>query len=154
MGRSSVLRIELRPLFVSADATNMLRRLHPHDPDILDDALVKGTPGSIRNVPDESFVPGANVSSPYARLSGAGPTVAQRQAVQGQPCVECGRVTPTQVADHIDPLSVQHYREGAVNVAEQAKLSAVQPHCPDCSNLQGGLLSAFVARMNRLLGFK
>ena len=138
----------------NVEATSMLRALNPNDPDIFDNAVVRGTPGSISNVPDESFVPGPNVTTPYDRPTAAGPNTDQRNSVQGLPCVECNTVTPNQVADHVDPLSVQHYREGAVNIVEQARVSAVQPHCPDCSNLQGGLLSAFVARMNAMLGFR
>ncbi|MDR3638705.1 MAG: RHS repeat-associated core domain-containing protein [Isosphaeraceae bacterium] len=106
----------------------------------------------ISNVPNSDFVPNANVSQRYSRPSGAGPTAAQRASVQGKPCVECGKVTPNQVADHIDPLVVQHFREGAVDVAQQAQVSAVQPHCPGCSSVQGGLLSAFSKKMKAILG--
>jgi hypothetical protein len=107
----------------------------------------------ISNVPGDDFVPNPSASKPYSRPSGAGPTSAQRVAVQGKPCVECGKVTPKQVADHIDPLSVQHYRDGAVDIAKQTKLEAVQPHCPDCSAKQGGFLSAFSKRMKSLFGW-
>jgi hypothetical protein len=41
--------------------------------------------------------------SPYVRPSGA-TTAAQRASVQGLPCVDCGAITGTQVADHITPL--------------------------------------------------
>jgi hypothetical protein len=57
-------------------------------------------------VPDESFVPNANVTTPYVRLRAAGPTPEQNASVQGQPCVVCGAVTPKQVADHKEALSV------------------------------------------------
>ena len=110
-------------------------------------------PKRISNVPDRGFVPNPSVPSQYARPRGAGPTAAQRAAVQGKPCVECGMVTPKQVADHIDPLVVQHYRDGAVDVAKQSMIDAVQPHCPTCSAIQGGMLSGFSKRIKSLLGW-
>jgi hypothetical protein len=113
----------------------------------------QAAPKGISKIPDETFTPNPSVKEPYRRPRGAGPTAAQRAAVQGKPCVECGKVTPKQVADHIDPLSVQHYRDGAVDIAGQTKVEAVQPHCPDCSLRQGGLLSAFSKRMKSLLGW-
>lgn len=104
-------------------------------------------------VPGDDFVPNPNVTDPYARPSAAGPNAAQKASVQGKPCVDCGAVTPNQVADHIDPLVVQHYREGAVNVQQQSQVSAVQPHCPACSASQGGQLGAFGRRMREFFGF-
>jgi RHS repeat-associated protein len=108
-------------------------------------------PKGIKNVPSDDFVPGPNVTTKYKRPSGAGPTAAQREAVQGKPCVDCGKVTAKQVADHKDPLVVQHYREGTVGTAAQSAVDAVQPHCPACSAKQGGFLSAFSRRMKELL---
>ncbi|MES2354411.1 MAG: hypothetical protein V4568_08395 [Pseudomonadota bacterium] len=112
-----------------------------------------GRSGLQVGVPKEGFVPSNNVTQPYTRPSGAGPTAAQKSAVQGQPCVDCGAVTGKQVADHIDPLVVEYYRTGSVNVAKQSSTSAVQPHCPACSASQGGQLSAFAKKMKTLLGF-
>ena len=108
------------------------------------DKLLSGVPG-------EDFVPNPAVTSPYVRPSQAGPTKAQKQFVQGKPCVDCGAVTAAQVADHIDPLSVEYYRTGKVDVMHQSSTKAVQPHCPGCSNKQGGQLSAFARRMKKLL---
>jgi len=104
-------------------------------------------------VPGEDFTPNANITAPYSRPSGAGPTAAQRAAVAGQPCVDCGAVTDNQVADHIDPLVVQYYRDGAVDVSAQRSIDAVQPHCPTCSAIQGGQLSAFGRAMKNFFGF-
>lgn len=53
------------------------------------------------------------------------------------PCVDCGAVSGNQVADHIDPLVVQYYRDGAVDVAAQ-----------------GGQLSAFSRAMKKCLGLQ
>jgi hypothetical protein len=115
--------------------------------------LVHNTPGCpISNVPGEDFVPNSDITTPYSRPSAAGPTAAQRASVQGQPCVECGAVTPNQVADHIEPLVVQYYRQGAVDVAQQSTVEAVQAHCPHCSAVQGGQLSGFAKAMKNLLG--
>jgi len=105
----------------------------------------------ISNVPGDDFVPNSGVVSRYARPSAAGPTAAQRASVQGKPCVECGVTTSRQIADHKTPLIVQHYRDGAINSVDQAALSAVQPHCPRCSAIQGGLLAGFSRKMRALL---
>ena len=48
----------------------------------------------------------------YQRLGPYGPTTQQTAAVQRQPCVVCGRIEAKMVADHIDPLVVEHYRVG------------------------------------------
>lgn len=104
-------------------------------------------------VPGPEFVPSEAVTAPYARPSGAGPTAAQRASVQGKPCVDCGALTSKQVADHIDPLVVQYYRTGSVNVSQQSSLEAVQPHCPSCSASQGGQLGVFGKLMKDLFGF-
>ena len=74
-------------------------------------------------------------------------------AVQGQPCVDCGAITPKQIADHVDPLVVQYYRDGSVNVGQQSSVDAVQAHCPACSASQGGQLSAFSKAMKQFFGF-
>jgi hypothetical protein len=108
--------------------------------------------GRISNVPGNDFAPDPSIAKPYSRPSGAGPTAAQRAAVQGKPCVECGEVTANQVADHIDPLSVEYYRTGTNDIAHQSSIEAVQSHCPECSNVQGGLLSGFSRYMKKLLG--
>lgn len=113
---------------------------------------VKGGPGKL-GVPEEGFVPNAKVTEPYVRPSVLGRTADQKAAVQGKPCVECGALSKNQVADHKDPLVVQHYREGKVNVEQQRSVGAVQPHCPQCSARQGGYLSAFSRTMRELFGF-
>jgi hypothetical protein len=46
-------------------------------------------------VPGSDFTPSADVTGPYVRPSGAGPNAAQKASVQGQPCVDCGTVTPS-----------------------------------------------------------
>ncbi len=84
-------------------------------------------------VPGSDFQPNANVSGPYVRPTGAGPTAAPRASVQGQPCVDCGAITSNQVADHKYPLVVQYYREESVDIGQQRTIDAVQPHCPSCS---------------------
>ncbi len=116
--------------------------------------LVHNTPpcGRVSGVPDADFTPDPS-AGPYKRPRGIGPTAAQRRSVQGKPCVDCGAVTPTQVADHIDPAVVEHYRTGAVDVAKQSSVDAVQAHCRTCSARQGGMLSGFAKRMKVILGF-
>ncbi|HHY0363484.1 TPA: RHS repeat domain-containing protein, partial [Vibrio cholerae] len=102
-------------------------------------------------VPNDDFVPSPDVTEKYTRPSKAGPTKAQKASVQGKPCVDCGAITPKQVADHKDPLVVQHYREGSVNIQQQRQIDAVQPHCPSCSNVQGGQLGVFGKKMKEYL---
>jgi hypothetical protein len=104
-------------------------------------------------VPGGDFTPNPDITGPYVRPSGAGPNAAQKASVQGKPCVDCGAVTGNQVADHIDPLVVQYYRDGAVDVPTQSSVDAVQPHCPTCSAVQGGQLGAFGKLMRNYFGF-
>lgn len=104
-------------------------------------------------VPGSDFTPNPDITGPYVRPSSAGPNNAQKASVQGQPCVDYGAVTPNQVADHIDPLVVQYYRDGAVDVPAQSSVDAVQPHCPTCSAIQGGQLGAFGKAMRNYFGF-
>jgi len=107
-------------------------------------------PVNAYGVPVDDFVPKAG-AGPYARPAAAGPTAAQQAVVQGQPCVVCSKTAPKMVADHVDPLVVEHYRTGTIDVAKQSSVVAVQPHCPSCSSSQGGQLSAFSKRMKKQL---
>jgi len=104
-------------------------------------------------VPGPDFTPSKKVTAKYKRPKAAGPTRAQKKSVQGKPCAACGKRTKKQVADHKKALAVQHYETGKVNVENQSKVKAVQPHCPNCSAKQGGFLAGFVNKMNKLLGF-
>jgi RHS repeat-associated protein len=88
--------------------------------------------------------------SPYARPSGA-TTAAQRAAVQGQPCVACGAITETQVADHISPLVQEWYDTGTIDTTGMRSVSAVQPQCPTCSAAQGGQMSWYSRYMRDLV---
>lgn len=116
-------------------------------------SLASGGKQAKAGVPGPEFAPSQAVTGPYVRPSGAGPTAAQRASVQGKPCVDCGTLTGRQVADHIEPLVVQHYRTGSVNVTQQRSLEAVQPHCPPCSAVQGGQLGIFSRLMKDRFGF-
>jgi hypothetical protein len=93
--------------------------------------------------------PPDEVSGPYRRPSGA-TTDAQRASVQGRPCIDCGSISPRQVADHIFPLVREFYETGRINMFRMRSLEAVQPQCPFCSARQGGLLSSFSRQMRRL----
>lgn len=104
-------------------------------------------------VPTGDFVPKPGIT-PYSRPSAAGPTTAQKQSVQGKPCVICGTVNPTMVADHIDPLAVEYYRTGENDIETQTSVDAVQPHCASCSSSQGGRMSAFSQKMKKILSGK
>lgn len=93
------------------------------------------------------------VTAPYKRPSGA-TTQQQRQAVQGKPCVDCGRMSPSQHADHKKPLVKEHYETGKIDKQRMRSQDAVQPQCPTCSNAQGGRLSAYSRMMKRVFGFE
>ncbi|MEI2732705.1 MAG: hypothetical protein V9G08_12035 [Dermatophilaceae bacterium] len=80
------------------------------------------------------------ITTRYSRPSGA-TTRAQREAVQGRPCVECGNIAERQVADHVDPLVKEYYRTGTIDMQRMRSLEAVQPQCPTCSARQGAPLS-------------
>jgi filamentous hemagglutinin family protein len=118
-----------------------------------DDKTANNSRGVKSGVPGVDFTPNPDIVAPYTRPRGVGPTTAQRASVQGKPCVDCGETTERQVADHIDPLVVQYYRDGAVDVLRQNSLEAVQPHCPGCSSTQGGQLGAFSKAMKKLFRF-
>lgn len=104
-------------------------------------------------VPGSDFTPNPAITAPYSRPSGAGPSAAQQASAQGRPCVDWGATTSNQVADHIDPLVAQYYREGAINAPAQSSVNAVQSHCPICSAIQGGQLGAFGKAMRKFFGF-
>jgi hypothetical protein len=57
--------------------------------------------------------------------------------------VDCGTVTPTQVADHKKPLVKEHYETGAIDKKHMRTLDAVQPQCPTCSARQGADMSRY-----------
>lgn len=54
------------------------------------------------------------ITKAYTRPSGA-TTKAQRQSVQGKPCVDCGKATSKQFADHKDPLVKEYYENGVID---------------------------------------
>lgn len=94
-----------------------------------------------------------SITTRYSRPSGA-TTRAQREAVQGQPCVDCGNIAERQVADHIDPLVKEYYRTGTIDLQRMRSLEAVRPQCPTCSARQGALLNRYSIEMRRLLGLE
>ncbi|WBS02106.1 DUF6531 domain-containing protein [Pseudoduganella sp. SL102] len=107
------------------------------------DAKGNQVPVNQYGIPDrEVFEPKKGISK-YKRSSACGPSTQQTASVQGKACVVCGATDPKMVADHIDPLVVEHYRTGTNDVAHQTSVAAVQPHCPSCSRRQGGMASAF-----------
>ncbi|MBX3475139.1 MAG: VCBS repeat-containing protein [Planctomycetes bacterium] len=90
--------------------------------------------------------------SAYRRPAGA-TTKAQRQSVQGQPCWECGSVSRTMIADHRNPLVVEWYETGTIDLAAMRSLDAVRAHCPKCSPGQGGRLRRYSVTMREHLRF-
>jgi hypothetical protein len=93
---------------------------------------------------------GTKATEPHKRPSGA-TTPAQRASVQGKPCVDCGQVTPRQVADHKTPLVKEHYETGTIDQARMRSVQAVQPQCPTCSARQGSQMSKYSREQRELL---
>ena len=91
------------------------------------------------------------ITKAYKRPSGA-TTKAQRDSVQGKPCVDCGATTPKQYADHKDPLVKEYYRTGTIDKTRMRDVDSVQPQCPTCSNKQGAEMSRFSRQQKKDLG--
>jgi len=98
----------------------------------------------------EADAESSSVLEPYRRPSYS-VTAAQRASVQGKPCVTCNDIGQQNVADHKEPLVIQYYRTGTIDLQKMRSLGAVQPQCFDCSNEQGGSLSGFAKAMRDLL---
>jgi RHS repeat-associated protein len=90
-------------------------------------------------------------TAPYARPSGA-TTTAQRQSVQGKPCVKCGAMTDRQVAGHKEALVKEHYETGTIDKQRMRSKDAVQPECPTCSAGEGADMSRYSRQMKKELG--
>jgi RHS repeat-associated protein len=104
-------------------------------------------------IPDGSFEPKPGTGK-YQRQYSMGPTAKQTASVQGKACVVCGTSAPNMIADHIDALVVEHFRNGTNDQATQTCVTAVQPHCPKCSPKQGQKASLFSRLMKKKLGIK
>ena len=132
-----------------------------------------GPPSGPKQIPSRNFEPrphgsdfGPSVGSPsgvtkgtpditkaYKRPSGA-TTKAQRESVQGKPCVDCGVTTSKQVADHKDPLVREYYRTGTIDKTRMRDVDSVQPQCPTCSARQGAEMSRFSRQMKKEHGLE
>ncbi len=91
------------------------------------------------------------INTPYKRPSGA-TTKAQRESVQGKPCVDCGKTTTRQFADHKDALVKEYYRTGKIDLQKMKSVEAVQPHCSVCSARQGAEMSRYSRQQKEVLG--
>lgn len=92
-----------------------------------------------------------DILKPYQRPANA-TTRAQRELVQGQPCVTCGNTAPRQVADHKKPLVEEYYETGTIDIQRMRSSEAVQPQCPTCSAAQGGAMCQYSNQMREKLG--
>jgi len=88
---------------------------------------------------------------PYKRPSGA-TTAAQRESVQGKPCVKCGATTDKQVAGHKEALVKEHYETGTIDKQRMRSADAVRPECPTCSAREGAEMSRYSREMKEKLG--
>ncbi|HEZ5532982.1 TPA: HINT domain-containing protein [Neisseria meningitidis] len=91
-----------------------------------------------------------NSCPPYKRPNNA-TTKAQRESVQGKPCVECGKLAEKMIADHKKPLVVEYYETGTIDKSKMRAIESVQPQCPTCSAKQGGRLSQYSKEQKRKL---
>jgi hypothetical protein len=64
--------------------------------------------------------------------------------------VDCGQITPKQVADHKTPLVKEHYETGQIDKARMKEVDAVQPQCPTCSAKQGADMSRYSKSRRKL----
>jgi len=93
------------------------------------------------------------IKKPYKRPSGA-TTRAQRESVQGKPCVDCGQTASTMHADHKNPLVKEYYETGTIDKQRMRDVDAVQPQCPTCSNRQGAELSRYSKKKEERIWYR
>ena len=55
------------------------------------------------------------------------------------------------IADHIEPLVIEYYSTGRINLQNMRSLGAVQAQCPTCSSAQGAALRSYSIGVNRYL---
>lgn len=91
------------------------------------------------------------VETAYKRPSNA-TTKAQRESVQGKPCVDCGSTTGKRVADHKKPLVKEYYETGKIDKDKMRDVESVQPQCTTCSAKQGAEMSQFSKEMKKQHG--
>lgn len=122
-------------------AVDYFRRAENVVGDVADVSKVVETAGdTAKNAPE--------ITKAYKRPSGA-TTVEQRASVQGKPCVDCGAITPKQVADHKTPLVKEYYETGTIDTTRMRNVDAVQPQCPTCSARQGAEMSRYSQQMKK-----
>lgn len=101
---------------------------------------------------DPKPVDGAEApTTPYKRPSGA-TTRAQRESVQGKPCVKCGEMTSKQVAGHKKALVEEYYETGAIDRDKMRSLDAIQSECPTCSAREGAAMANYSKQKKKELG--
>jgi RHS repeat-associated protein len=87
-------------------------------------------------------------SMPYKRPANIR-TAAQKKAVQGVPCVNCGKLTQNQYVNHKTPLVKEYYQTGRIDVAKAKDLSSINSHCPTCSAKEGAEMSRYSVNMRK-----
>lgn len=155
LGTSTVLGAGWLSATTSYDATD-----HAYDRavTVLSAQMESGTVSALVRTPGSTIATNTaddvvKITKAYSRPSGA-TMQAQRAAVQGQPCVDCGNIAGRQVADHVDPLVKEYCRTGSIDLQRMRSIDAVQPQCPTCSARQGGELSHYSVQMRKQLGLE
>jgi hypothetical protein len=120
--------------------------------DVVDDATKLGKNPADQVLSATKKTPNPAVKDAYQRPTGA-TTAAQRQAVQGQPCVDCGTITSKQYANHKKALVEEHYETGTIDKVKMKEIESVNAHCPSCSAKQGAVLSQYSKEMKKLHDF-
>jgi RHS repeat-associated protein len=105
--------------------------------------LFRGASAAVEEAPE--------ITSAYRRPTGA-TTAAQRAAVQGKACVDCGAMDDRMVADHVRPLVKEYYETGGIDKETMRDVRSVQPQCSTCSARQGAELSRYSREQRIKLG--
>jgi hypothetical protein len=129
------------------------QKSRPAPPVVQDTSRASRVEAAAQSGEDKTKVDPPPAQTSYKRPSGA-TTVEQRAAVQGQPCVDCGKTTPRQVADHKTPLVKEYYETGQIDKQRMKEVDAVQPQCPTCSGKQGADLSRYSKDQKKARGLK
>ncbi|MBV4358902.1 LamG-like jellyroll fold domain-containing protein [Pinibacter aurantiacus] len=90
--------------------------------------------------------------TPYKRPNNA-TTPAQRKAVN-QPnskCATCGTTQGPFVADHIEPLAIEHISTGTIDKKKMRSLGAVQSQCENCSSDQSAAVRKASQQANKVI---
>lgn len=138
--KTVVLLLALQILLVTPTSA-IAFRVHPHA------HVNNGGDGYHSNITSQE------ITAPYKRPSNATNKML-RDSVQNKPCVDCGKISKRQVADHKKPLVEEYYETGTIDRQKMKTIDAVQPQCPTCSAKQGAKMSQYSKQKKHELNIK